>query len=65
MRPISTDESGNTTVEYVLSFEGRKLKDRRKIDTFYAPQIQPGEKINIVYKDDKYYLFIYDNYAKK
>lgn len=64
IRPVSSDDSGNTTVEYVLSFEGRKLKDRRKISTFYAPQLQPGNKINIIYKDDKNYLFNYDNYAK-
>ena len=64
IRPVSSDDSGNTTVEYVLSFEGRKLKDRRTISTFYAPQLQPGNKINIIYKDDKNYLFNYDNHAK-
>ena len=61
IRPISTDESGNTTVAYVIDVEGRTIKGRRKIDTFYAPQLQPGEKIKIIYKDDKNYMFIFNN----
>ncbi|WLI76979.1 hypothetical protein Q5705_20865 [Kosakonia sp. H02] len=44
IRPISTDESGNTTVVYVLDIDGRLLKGSEKIDTFYAPQLQPGKK---------------------
>ena len=61
VKPISTDESGNTTVVYILDIEGHLLKDSRKIDTFYAPQFQPGKKVKVIYKDDKNYMFIFDN----
>ena len=60
IRPVSTDESGNTTVVYVLDIEGHILKGSEKIDTFYAPQLQPGENIKVIYKDDKNYMFVFD-----
>lgn len=60
IRPVSTDESGNTTVAYVLNVEGRKIKGREKIDTFYAPQMQPGMQIKIMYVDDKHYVFMFE-----
>lgn len=60
IRPISTDESGNTTVVYVLDIEGHLLKGCEKIDTFYVPQLQPGKNIKIIYKDDKNYMFVFD-----
>lgn len=60
IRPVSTDESGNTTVAYVLNIEGRKIKGREKIDTFYAPQMQPGMQIKIMYVDDKHYVFMFE-----
>ncbi|SFU21403.1 hypothetical protein SAMN05192562_1177 [Kosakonia arachidis] len=60
IKPISTDESGNTTVVYVLDIEGHLLKGSEKIDTFYAPQLQPGKNIKIIYKDDKDYMFVFD-----
>lgn len=49
IRPVSTDESGNTTVAYILNVEGRKIEGREKIDTFYAPQMQPGMQIKIMF----------------
>jgi len=60
IRPVSTDESGNTTVAYVLNVEGRKIEGREKIDTFYAPQMQPGMQIKIMYVDDKNYVFMFE-----
>lgn len=60
IRPVSTDESGNTTVAYVLNVEGRKIKGREKIDTFYAPQMQPGMQIKIMYVDDKNYVLMFE-----
>ncbi|ANR77101.1 hypothetical protein BBB57_01815 [Kosakonia sacchari] len=60
IRPVSTDESGNTTVAYVLNVEGRKIEGREKIDTFYAPQMQPGMQIKIMYVDDKHYVFMFE-----
>ncbi|AGN83783.1 hypothetical protein [Enterobacter sp. R4-368] len=60
IRPVSTDDSGNTTVAYVLNVEGRKIEGREKIDTFYAPQMQPGMHIKIMYVDDKHFVFIFE-----
>lgn len=60
IRPVSTDDSGNTTVAYVLNVEGRKIEGREKIDTFYAPQMQPGMQIKIMYVDDKNYVFMFN-----
>lgn len=60
IRPVSTDDSGNTTVVYVLDIEGHYLKGSEKIDTFYAPQLQPGKKIKVMYKDDKNYMFLFE-----
>lgn len=60
IRPVSTDDSGNTTVVYVLDIEGHLLKGSEKIDTFYAPQLQPGKKIKVMYKDDKSYMFLFE-----
>lgn len=60
IRPVSTDDSGNTTVAYVLNVEGRKIEGREKIDTFYAPQMQPGMQIKVMYVDDKNYVFMFD-----
>ncbi|MDV5356944.1 hypothetical protein QM201_18915 [Enterobacter asburiae] len=59
-RPVSTDDSGNTTVAYTLNVEGRKIHGREKIDTFYAPQMQKGMKIKISYIDDKHFILIFD-----
>jgi hypothetical protein len=60
VRPVSTDDSGNTTVAYTLNVEGRKIEGREKIDTFYAPQMQPGMQIKIMYVDDKHFVFMFD-----
>ena len=59
IRPVSSDDAGNTTVEYTLNAEGRKLEGREKIDTFYAPQMQPGMEIKIMYINDKDYMFVF------
>ena len=59
IRPVSSDDSGNTTVEYTLNAEGRRLEGREKIDTFYAPQMQPGMEIKIMYINDKDYMFVF------
>ncbi|MCZ3382149.1 hypothetical protein O3S68_07550 [Kosakonia sp. SOY2] len=60
IRPVSTDDSGNTTVAYVLNVEGRNIEGREKIDTFYAPQMQSGMHIKIMYIDDKHFVFIFE-----
>jgi len=60
IRPVSTDGSGNTTVAYVLNVEGRKIEGREKIDTFYAPQMQPGMQIRLMYVDDKNFVFMFN-----
>ncbi|MDY0886185.1 MULTISPECIES: hypothetical protein [Kosakonia] len=60
IRPVSTDDSGNTTIVYVLDIEGHLLKGSEKIDTFYAPQLQPGKKIKVMYKDDENYMFLFE-----
>ncbi|HBE5943319.1 TPA: hypothetical protein KML24_004378 [Escherichia coli] len=56
-RPVGADELGNTTVEYILSFEDKRLVGREKVSTFYAPQFQTGETIEIIYVNDKKYIF--------
>lgn len=60
IRPVATDDAGNTTIVYTLNVEGRKIQGREKIDTFYAPQMQKGMKIKIMYIDDKNFVFIFD-----
>ncbi|MDH2912917.1 hypothetical protein [Kosakonia sp. HypNH10] len=60
IRPVATDDAGNTTVVYTLNVEGRKIQGREKIDTFYAPQMQKGMKIKMMYIDDKNFVFIFD-----
>ena len=60
IRPINSDDAGNTTVTYILDIEGHKLKGTRKIDTFYSPLMQQGMKIELLYKDDKDYLFAFE-----
>ena len=60
IRPGATDDAGNTTIVYTLNVEGRKIQGREKIDTFYAPQMQKGMKIKIMYIDDKNFVFIFD-----
>jgi len=57
--PVSSDDSGNTTVDYVLSFENRKVAGREKISTFYASQLQTGETIELMYVNDNKYTFIF------
>ncbi|WP_223284156.1 hypothetical protein [Kosakonia sp. SMBL-WEM22] len=59
VRPVSSDDAGNTTIAYTLNIEGRNIKGREKIDTFYAPQLQPGMDIKIMYIDDKNYMFVF------
>lgn len=60
IKPVATDDAGNTTVVYTLNVEGRKIQGREKIDTFYAPQMQKGMKIKMIYIDDKNFVFIFD-----
>ncbi|MFS2058584.1 hypothetical protein [Kosakonia cowanii] len=60
IRPVSNDGAGNTTVVYVLDIGGHLLKGTEKIDTFYAPQLQKGKKIKLFYKNDKEYMFVFD-----
>ena len=60
IRPVATDDAGNTTIVYTLNVEGRKIQGREKIDTFYAPQMQKGMKIKVMYIDDKNFVFIFD-----
>lgn len=60
IRPVATDDAGNTTIVYTLNVEGCKIQGREKIDTFYAPQMQKGMKIKIMYIDDKNFVFIFD-----
>lgn len=60
IRPVSSDGAGNTTVVYVLDIGGHLLKGTEKIDTFYAPQLQKGKKIKLFYKNDKEYMFVFD-----
>ncbi|WP_312478817.1 hypothetical protein [Kosakonia cowanii] len=57
--PVSSDDSGNTTIVYTLNVEGKHIKGKEKIDTFYAPQLQPGMEIKIMYIDDKNYTFVF------
>ena len=59
VKPVSSDDSGNTTIVYTLKVEGRHIKGKEKIDTFYAPQLQPGMEIKIMYIDDKNYTFVF------
>lgn len=61
VKPVSSDDSGNTTIVYTLKVEGRHIKGKKKIDTFYAPQLQPGMEIKIMYIDDKNYTFVFKN----
>jgi len=60
IRPVASDDAGNTTVVYTLNVEGRKIQGRKKIDTFYAPQMQKGMGIKIMYIDDKNFVFVFD-----
>ena len=60
IRPVATDDAGNTTIVYTLNVEGRKIQGREKNDTFYAPQMQKGMKIKMMYIDDKNFVFIFD-----
>ncbi len=57
--PVSSDDSGNTTILYTLNIDGRLLKGKEKIDTFYAPQLQPGMRIKIMYIDDNNFMFVF------
>lgn len=57
--PVSSDDAGNTTIMYTLNIEGRHVKGKEKIDTFYAPQLQSGMKIKIMYIDDNHFMFIF------
>lgn len=57
--PVSADDSGNTTIAYTLKVEGRRIYGKTKINTFYAPQFQPGMEIEIMYIDDGSYSFLF------
>lgn len=38
IRPVASDDAGNTTIVYTLNVEGRKIQGREKIDTFMLPK---------------------------
>lgn len=57
--PVSSDDAGNTTIIYTLNIEGRHIKGKEKIDTFFAPQLQPGMQVKIMYVNDKDYMFMF------
>ncbi|QHM94561.1 MULTISPECIES: hypothetical protein [Kosakonia] len=57
--PVSSDDAGNTTIVYTLNIEGRHVKGKEKIDTFFSPQFQPGMQIKIMYINDEDYMFVF------
>ncbi|MGY5956739.1 DUF3592 domain-containing protein [Kosakonia sp. BK9b] len=63
IRPAGSDGSGYMNVEYVLNAEGRILKRKESINPLYAPQLQPGMTIKIMYVDEKHYVLMFNEQA--
>ncbi|SCC17820.1 hypothetical protein GA0061071_107189 [Kosakonia oryzendophytica] len=63
IRAAASDGSGYMNVEYVLNAEGRVLKRKESINPLYAPQLQPGMTIKIMYVDDKQFVLMFNEQA--
>lgn len=65
---LSGNDGGSTNIAFVLRANIDEkdviLKGTKSIATFYSSQLMPGEYVNIKYRDEKHFIFVFKEQAE-